>query len=463
MQHSDSLRLDKYLDKGSSNQALPQPTVGLIHSYDLIDDFLDSINISFETFCREFVGSWTFGYIDALKQAGVRTVLFCISNQVKKPSRFVHQPTGATICVLPSPKIYCVYRKVRHKLLNFYGAETAQSFKDIQDDNRIRRFFLTSVKDILKSFGSYLATPLNLLAQELSRENCQAILCQEYEYSRFDACVLLGRSIGLRVFATFQGGDQTQSWLEALARKISLSACEGVIIAAQSEAQRVQTRYQLSSKKIFRIFNPVDLTSWQAENQQTARAELGIPLNARVVVWHGRVEINRKGLDVLLEAWHEIVTKQSGFERRLILLGTGSEADQLQERIAALKLQGITWINEFIDDRNLICRYLSAADVYAFPSRQEGFPVAPLEAMACGLPVVAAAASGVPDIFEEGIDSGGIVVPCGNATALAAGIQKILVDEAFAKKLGQCAYLRAKNCFLSNAIGYQLRMTLLGF
>jgi hypothetical protein len=51
-----------------------EPTIAMLHCYDLIDDFLDSINISFETFCKEFIGSWMFSYINTLKQVGIRTV-----------------------------------------------------------------------------------------------------------------------------------------------------------------------------------------------------------------------------------------------------------------------------------------------------------------------------------------------------------------------------------------------------
>jgi hypothetical protein len=51
-----------------------EPTISMLHCYDLIDDFLDSINISFETFCKEFIGSWMFSYINTLKKVGIRTV-----------------------------------------------------------------------------------------------------------------------------------------------------------------------------------------------------------------------------------------------------------------------------------------------------------------------------------------------------------------------------------------------------
>jgi glycosyltransferase involved in cell wall biosynthesis len=427
----------------------------------LIDDFLDSINISFETFCKEFVGSWMFGYINALKQVGVGTVLFCISARVDRPSRFTHVPTGASICVLPASGIYHAYRAVRRKSLNAYGASEAQSFKNIQDDNTIRRSVLTPIKDLAKSFGTYLSTPLGLLANELRRENCQAILCQEYEYARFDSCVLLGQLMRLPVFATFQGGDRTQSWLEVLPRQLAFRSCTGAIVATQTEIERIQACYGIPSNKIARIFNPVDVTAWQASDRSEARAALGIPLNARVVAWHGRVEIERKGLDILLDAWQQICGERSEQDLRLILVGTGSDAEQLRQRIDEMQLNRVIWINEFVSDRTVIQQYLSAADVYTLPSRQEGFPVAPIEAMACSLAVVAADAPGVSDILEGGEVSGGLIVPRGDTRALALALGRVLDDRTWSQQLGQYGRRRAESCFSVEVIGKQLRDVLL--
>lgn len=439
----------------------PEPTIALLHCYDLIDDFLDSINISFETFCKEFVGSWMFGYINALKQVGVRTVLLCISARVDTPSRFIHVPTGALICVLPTSGIYHSYRAVRRKSLNVYGASEAQSFKNVQDDSTLRRSLLTPVKDLAKSVGTYLSTPLGLLAGELRRENCQAILCQEYEYARFDSCVLLGKLMRLPVFATFQGGDRTQSWLEVLPRQLAFRGCTSAIVATQTEIERIQARYGIPSNKIARIFNPVDVTAWQASDRTEVRAALGIPLNARVVAWHGRVEIERKGLDILLDAWQQICSERPEQDLRLILVGTGSDAEQLRQRIDEMQLNGVIWVNKFVSDRTVIQQYLSAADVYTLPSRQEGFPVAPIEAMACSLPVVAADAPGVADILEGGEVSGGLIVPRGDARALALALGRVLNDRTWSQQLGQYARRRAESCFSVEVIGKQLRDVLL--
>lgn len=438
-----------------------EPTIALLHCYDLIDDFLDSIHLSFETFCKEFVGSWMFGYINALKKVGVRTVLFCISDRLTESCRYLHEPTGATICVLPANQIYRTFRAIRNRALRAYDAQEGQTFKDILDSKDTRYSLLTKLKDLVKSAGSYVSTPLGLLAHELKQEGCQAILCQEYEFVRFDACVLLGKRIGIPVFATFQGGNETQSFLEYPSRHLAFRYCEGAIIATQTEIERVRKCYKLPDSKIARIFNPIDITSWQRCDRSRARELIGIPLDARVVVWHGRVEIERKGLDILLDAWEQVCCDRPERELRLLLVGTGSDAPKLHQRLTKKPLSHMIWIDEFINDRARVQQYLSAADVYVMSSRQEGFPVAPIEAMACSLPIVATDAPGIPDILEHGETSGGLIVPRNNASALANAIGRVLDHPDWGQELGRRARLRVEQQFASEAVGQQLRDFLL--
>ncbi|MFL9451991.1 glycosyltransferase family 4 protein [Tolypothrix bouteillei VB521301_2] len=353
------------------------------------------------------------------------------------------------------------YRAVRRKALSVYGAGEGQAFKDIQDSNVTRRSLLTRLKNIAQSLGTYLSTPLALLAREIRREDCKAILCQEYEYARFDSCVLLGQLMRLPVFATFQGGDKTHSFLEYPLRQIAFRGCTGVIISTQKEIERVRDRYKLPAFKIARIFDPMDTMSWYALNRDEARAALDIPLNARVLVCHGRIDFYRKGLDILTSAWQQICCERPDRDLRLLLVGTGPDSDKLRECIAKMQLRGVMWRDEFVNSRDVLRLYLSAADVYTLSSRQEGFPIAPLEAMACGLPVVAADAPGVPDILEGGEVSGGIVVPREDVKALTDALGKVLDDETWGRELGKRARRRIEEYFAPEVIGMQLRAFLI--
>jgi glycosyltransferase involved in cell wall biosynthesis len=422
-----------------------QPTIALLPWGDLIEDFLDSINVSFEVFCNEMTGGWMFGYVEALKRVDVRSVLFCISNRVTAPERHIHKPTGATICILPAPKLHSLPRRL---MQNPYGWTLEDTFGQV---DRFRRPALQLLKDVTP----YLATPLFSLARELKRENCRVILCQEYEYARFDACVLLGQRMKLPVFATFQGGDFQMSRLERFLRPSTIRQCAGLIIATQTEIQRVQSCYQVPASKVAQIFNPLDVTHWKLRDRAQSRAVLKIPLDAQVVVCHGRIDIHRKGLDILLTAWKQICGQRPDRDLRLLLIGTGSDAKQLHQLIAAQALRGILWIDEYVRDRALMQQYLSAADLYTLASRHEGFPVAPIEAMACGLPVVATRAPGVPDILGRE-EMGGLIVPCEDAPALAAAIGRVLDDPTLRDRLSQQARHRAEQCFSLEAIGQQL-------
>lgn len=424
-----------------------QPRIALLHWGDLIEDFLDTIGVSFEAFCDEMTGGWMFGYIDALKLANVRTVLFCISARVTEPMRYIHKPTDTTICVLPVSKIYQIARR---RIANPYAWNLNEAIGEVHG---IRRIFLAILKDILP----YLATPVVRLARELRREGCQAILCQEYEYARFDVCVLLGQLMRLPVFATFQGGDFQLSRWERFLRPLTLRICAGLIVATQTEVQRVQSCYGIPSAKLARIFNPIDVANWQAMDRLTARAALNIPFDAQVVVYHGRIDIHRKGLDVLLDAWERVVGDRPGRNLCLLLVGTGSDANKLHQMITQMQLFNVLWVDEYVCDRTRIQSYLSAADIYTLPSRHEGFPVAPIEAMSCSLPVVATDAPGVPDILVSGEVSGGLLVPRGDAMDLALALGRVLDNPAWGRELGRLARCRVVEDFSLEVIGKQLR------
>lgn len=126
-----------------------------------------------------------------------------------------------------------------------------------------------------------------------------------------------------------------------------------------------------------------------------------------------------------------------------------------------MSTDNVHWINEYVTSRASIRRFLAAGDVYLFPSRLEGFAVAPIEAMACGLPIVAADASGVPDIFQHGEADGGLVVPREDVDAFAAAAGQVLDNPAYGVMLGHRARRRVEQAFSLDAVGRQLRAAIL--
>jgi len=278
---------------------------------------------------------------------------------------------------------------------------------------------------------------------------------QEYEYARFDMCVLLGRLLRLPVYATFQGG-MWHGRLEGLIRPIALRAANGLAIGADGEIGRVREQYGISTEKIWRIHNPVDLNLWRPMDRVEARKALCLPAHARIVIYHGRIDMYRKGLDVLLEAWEQIGANSVGKDMRLLIIGSGQDDEILRDRLRRPELSRIQWTDKFELDRAVMRQYLSAADVYVLPSRQEGFPVAPLEAMSCGLPIVGSDIPAMSNILNCAGNSGGLIVPRENPRALAEVIQRLLDSPDLCSELGRRARCNVEERFSIETVGRQL-------
>jgi glycosyltransferase involved in cell wall biosynthesis len=427
------------------------PRIALLPWGDVIEDFLDPLGIGLEDLRDVLTGSWMFSFVDALRRAGVETVLIVVSRSVREPTHWRHRPSGAPLVVLPVPR---VYRALRRTVADPYGWSIDDSARMASTRGRL-------VAQPGRQLAPYFATPLRALGHELRRMRAAALLCQEYEYQRFDVCVAVGRLLRIPVVGVFQGGEATRTGLECLVRPVTVRAARALVAGACGEADRVRVRYGLPISRIARVPNPIDVDRWGAGRQPGIRIELGLPEDAVVVAWHGRVELHRKGLDLLLGAWARLM-RGPGSTRRLLLIGTGRDEEALRWWIREQHLSGIVWLDEYVLDDTRMGAYLSAADVYAFPSRHEGFPVAPIEAMASGLPVVATAASGVAEIAPAGEQSGVIVVPRDDAAAFASALAALIEDPARRSHLGQRARRRAAEGFSLDVVGGQLRKVLLG-
>jgi len=162
-----------------------------------------------------------------------------------------------------------------------------------------------------------------------------------------------------------------------------------------------------------------------------ARARLGLDPDAFVVVGLGRLE-PIKGFDLLVRALPAVAAQVPS--ARLLLVGDGAEREHLQTLAASLRLTGRLLLTDETTD---VTAYLAAADVVAVPSRNEGMGRVIVEAMALGLPIVATAVGGIPDVVTDG-ECGRLVAP-EDVDALSTALTELGRDPALRRKLGEAA------------------------
>jgi glycosyltransferase involved in cell wall biosynthesis len=138
---------------------------------------------------------------------------------------------------------------------------------------------------------------------------------------------------------------------------------------------------------------------------------------------------------LLLDALEELQRRAIPFAAALV--GDGPLADAVQERIARTELRDHVLVLPFCPDAAAI---LAGFDVYALPSLWESLPIALLEAMSAGLPVVAADTGGVREAVLNG--DTGLLHPPGDATALADALQRLLTDPELRARMGAAGRAR---------------------
>ena len=197
-------------------------------------------------------------------------------------------------------------------------------------------------------------------------------------------------------------------------------------IAVSNHGRRLlATLYRVDPATIRVVHNgapsaPEDVNCERREERTSVRTELGYSSDVSIVLSVGRLHA-QKGQADLVTAMAGVVAARP--DVRLVIAGDGPERKRLNELIDGLGLQEIV---RLLGHRTDVGRLMHAADIFAFPSHFEGTPFAMLEAMAHGLPVVAASFGGAEEILED--DRTGILVPPGRPGSLRAAIIKALAD-----------------------------------
>jgi glycosyltransferase involved in cell wall biosynthesis len=184
----------------------------------------------------------------------------------------------------------------------------------------------------------------------------------------------------------------------------------------------------LEQARIITVPNGIDPPSDPAPAD--LQGELGVGTNEKVGLAVGKLQ-REKGHDILIKALAVLPTEN---RPHAAVAGTGMLKEDL-ERLAAA--QGVSNRFHLLGFQKNVLGLLKSADFFVMPSRYEGFPIALLEAMALGKPIIAAAVNGIPEAIQDGVN--GLLVPPEDEKALAAAIERLVADPREAARLGAAA------------------------
>jgi D-inositol-3-phosphate glycosyltransferase len=212
-----------------------------------------------------------------------------------------------------------------------------------------------------------------------------------------------------------------------------------VICASQGEKEMITALYGVSPQKITVVPCGVDTEVFRPLDKASIRRDLGLPANERIVLFVGRIE-PLKGIDLLLRA----VAHLDGRFRVLVIGGDGKDLARKSElAVLAAELtiaDKVTFLDAVPHDD--LPLYYNAADICVVPSYYESFGLVAVEAMACGVPVIASRVGGLKETVQDG--QTGYLVPWLCPEPFAERLDLLLSNEPLRLSLGREARAAAE-------------------
>ncbi len=234
------------------------------------------------------------------------------------------------------------------------------------------------------------------------------------------------------------------------ARRYQLD-CPDLVFAVSHHIRQSLECAGVAKNRLRTIYSGLEMSG--VPNQEIGikiRGQLGIPASAPVLGTVANV-FPHKGYEVVLRALPKIVAQVP--EVQYVIVGAGNRAYEQRLRSLVHELELSNRVH-FAGFQQFVYPWLAALDIYVHPAHLEAFGIAVLEAMAMRKPVVATATGGIPEIVRDG--ETGVLVPPGDADALARAVVNLLADSPRRVAFGQAGRDRLASCFTVDAMMSQL-------
>jgi N-acetyl-alpha-D-glucosaminyl L-malate synthase BshA len=288
--------------------------------------------------------------------------------------------------------------------------------------------------------------PLSVKMAEVSRAHGLDSLHVHYAVPHATAAILaqsmLPPGLRPRLVTTLHGTDTT-----LLGRDPGYGPAITYALERSDAITTVSAYLEKETRELLGVTRPIDVIHNFFEpgparrGRDEVRRELGIGAEAMVLHLSNLRPLKR--VDLLLECAARIRPRESF---KLVILA-GADFSPFAADVRRLGLEDRVIVREHVTD---IEDYLQAADIGLFASDMESFCLSLLEAMCFSCPSVATAVGGIPEVAVSG--ASGLLVPPGDADALARGVETLIRDPSLRSRLGMAARTRARELFSADAI-----------
>lgn len=259
------------------------------------------------------------------------------------------------------------------------------------------------------------------------------------------AAVLAG---GVPVVSTFHGTPDVVSGTgyRSIKFRIVDRRVNRSVFVSESLRQSFLATHPLSPGRTRVIYNGIDAGVFRPGKDASLRNELGIGAADVLVGAVGNIR-TPKAYPVLLRA--AAILRQRGRPYHFAIVGEG-EGSLLQELLQLRRDLGLDDAVTFTGLRSRVDRIMLNFDLYVLSSSSEGFSLTTVQAMACGLPVVATRCGGPEEIIDDGVT--GLLVPPESPESLADAIDRLIADPGARARMGRAARERVEERFTLDAM-----------
>jgi D-inositol-3-phosphate glycosyltransferase len=246
--------------------------------------------------------------------------------------------------------------------------------------------------------------------------------------------------------AALAEGDSPEPMARIIGEEQVVEAADVLIANTDVEAEQLIELYDAPRSRVEVVHPGVDLAVFKPMPKAQARARLGLPIDAEILLFAGRIQ-PLKAPDVLLRAVAVLLSQSPQLRERLVVPVVGGPSGsglEHPESLALLSAElGLDDVVRFVPPvaQSELATWYAAATLVAVPSYNESFGLVAVEAQASGTPVVAAAVGGLRTVVRDGFS--GLLVEGHDAGDWAAALRRIVCDGAYAARLSAGAIEQA--------------------